>query len=124
MNLRRRILSLLTVLVYLSLPSLAGGLYICAMAGTMRSACCCKPAPECPATVRAAVSCCSQTHWPDTDHTVQLKAAPPVILVAAMPSAWLLPQPAPAASRWAAALRLPADPDPPELFLTSRSFLS
>ena len=126
MRAHRRYLASLSLVLFLSLPAQAGALYVCSMSGAAQSECCCKtPGPGEPAVVREAGSCCcTDWHWPALEPSLQLAAdpilAPAIVTELLSDFAELRHAPAP----WMVAERLPADPDPPELYLTSRSFLS
>ena len=123
MTRHRRILGLLALLLFLSLPTQAGTLFVCKMDGAARSECCCKPPqPGQPAAMQGEC-CCSQTRWDAASASLSpsLHSLPAPIRARLADSA-LLP-PAPTSPGWTAAARLPADPAPPDLYLTSCSLL-
>jgi hypothetical protein len=127
MNSRRRILGLLALLLFLSLPAQAGVSYFCQAMKTSSPSCCCPvPGPDTPPALKepGGPCCCNQYRWddpaPKLGQAIQSLAAVPVLTVTAV---FFLEEPLPSCD-WIEATTHPPDPVPPPLYLTSRSFLS
>jgi hypothetical protein len=123
MTSRRRILALVSLVLFLSLPAQAGALFVCRLDGSAHSECCCKaPAPGEPAALHGEC-CCSHTHWDAASASPGLGLHALLAAPRMAPAGRTPPLPAPIGPRWDAAARLPADPAPPDRYLTACSLL-